>query len=118
MKLLTIILDATGALHIEATRAPDLRRREISQETGCAEILFCAAPPAGKSAHDIAVELEGVLASRTGTRDGSAKFHIQRAALWHIHLKPALSQMGRRVRRRVFSLFRIQPVPQVTYRMR
>lgn len=40
MKLLAIIVDADGALHIEATRAPDLRRREISNLTGTGRTRF------------------------------------------------------------------------------
>lgn len=102
MKLLTIILDASGVLHIQATRAPDLRRREISQTTGGAEILFCAVPPEERSAEQLVVALTATIgASRSIDRD-----RIRRLAIWHVHLKPSLQRVTRRIRKRLFPRFR------------
>lgn len=49
MTLLVIFADGHGQLRIQATRAPQIRRREISRQTGRAEIVFCAVPVPGVS---------------------------------------------------------------------
>lgn len=109
MKLLTLIVDATGTLHIEATRAPDLRRRGISQETGGAEILFCAVPPFGRSAERLSVELEAII-GRSWPIDCD---RVRRLAIWHVHLKPMLQRMIRRIRKRPFPRFRLRRTASV-----
>lgn len=93
MKLLVIVRDASGALHIEATRAPDLRRREISQLTGKAELIFCAAPPVGVSAEQVAMELRKVLKYDNRT-------DVVRRAAWHVYVLPAVKSWTGRWRRR------------------
>lgn len=99
MKLLVIVRDASGSLHIEATRAPDLRRREISQLTGKAELIFCAAPPAGVSAEQVAMELRKVLKhdDRTAVLD---RTDVLRQAAWHVYVLPAVKSWTGRWRRR------------------
>ena len=104
MKLLTLIVDATGALHIEATRAPDLRRREISKQTGGADILFCAVPPIGRSAEQLVVEFTAMVeTSRLVDPD-----RIRRLAIRHVHLKPMLLRMIRGIRKRPFPKFQLR----------
>lgn len=99
MKLLTIIKDAVGSIHIEATRAPDLRRRQISQEFGSAEILFCSAPPAGQSAQQIVTVLQGVLLASEDIDSHSRIRKIFRVAVWHVYIKPVVDGWKRRIRR-------------------
>lgn len=106
MKLLTIIHDAAGSIHIEATRAPDLRRRELSQEFGSAEILFCSAPPEGQSAQQIVAILQGILLDSGDMNRQARIVKIFRAAVWHVYVAPALDRWKRRIRKPLTSLFR------------
>ena len=104
MKLLAIIVDASGALHIEATRAPDLRRREISAQTGSADLVFAAVPPLGQSAEQLVVEFDAVIGAQWPV-DADA---VRRIAVWHGHLRPRLQRVTRKVRRRLLRKLRLQ----------
>jgi hypothetical protein len=53
MKIVALIKDGHGRLHLVASRAPDLVRRELSTQTGTAELVWCAVPPQGTGANDI-----------------------------------------------------------------
>ncbi|WP_332712781.1 hypothetical protein [Pelagibacterium mangrovi] len=104
MKLLTIIVDATGTLHIEATRAPDLRRREISAQTGSADLIFAAVPPLGQSAEQFAVKLKAII----GTQQPIDADAVRRIAVWHVHMRPRLQYVTRKVRMRLLRKLRLQ----------
>jgi hypothetical protein len=56
MRIVALIEDGTGRLHLAATRAPDLLRRELSARTGAAALLWCAVPPAGMAGAGIVAE--------------------------------------------------------------
>lgn len=114
MKLLTIIVDATGALHIEATRAPDLRRREISAQTGSADLVFAAVPPLGQSAEQFAVKIKAII----GTERPADADAVRRMAVWHVHLRPRLQRVIRKVRKHLLRILRLQrtaPIPDATH---
>ncbi len=107
MKLLTVIIDATGTLHIEATRAPDLRRREISAQTGAAEILFCATPLHRKSSDTLATELVKVFRAQSEEPYATlSRARIIRRALWHVYFKPPLARIGKKMRKHLLSCAR------------
>ncbi|WMT87462.1 hypothetical protein NO932_02325 [Pelagibacterium sp. 26DY04] len=110
MKLLTIIVDATGALHIEATRAPDLRRREISAQTGSADLIFAAVPPLGQSAEQLVAEF-GV---EIGARMPVDADTVRRIAVWRVHVKPRLQRVTRTICKRLLRKLRLRraaPIP-------
>lgn len=96
MKLLVIIADGASQIRIEATRAPDLRRRAISAATGCGEILFCAAPPPGYSAEGLVAVLSKKLPANAGT--ARARARIRRQALWCVEIKPMLKRVVGKMR--------------------
>lgn len=52
MKILTLIEDGLGRLHLLATCAPDLVRRELSAGTGTAHLIWCGLAP-----HDVGARL-------------------------------------------------------------
>ena len=56
MKIVALIEDGQGHLHLLASRSPDLVRRELSARIGMAILLCCAVPPKGVGAHTIVVE--------------------------------------------------------------
>ncbi|WP_127144657.1 hypothetical protein [Pelagibacterium montanilacus] len=84
MKLLVIIMDGQGRIHVESSRAPDLRRRELSRATGMAEILFCAASQAPESTDRLIAHLK----ARLDQTDFPDRAHVRRLALWLVHIKP------------------------------
>jgi hypothetical protein len=55
MKIIALLQDGLGHLHLVAMRAPDLLRRELSAQTGSAELLWCAVPPSGQGAATVVV---------------------------------------------------------------
>jgi len=61
MKLIALIRDGDGRLHLDVTRAPDLLRREISHGTGDAQLCWCGVPPEGVAARAVVAEIESRL---------------------------------------------------------
>ena len=57
MHIVALIRDGNGRLSVSATRAPDLLRRQISANTGAAELLWCGVPPMGQGAKTIAASI-------------------------------------------------------------
>lgn len=45
MRIICLIADGRGRVHVAALRAPDLRRRELAAETGTAHLLAVALAP-------------------------------------------------------------------------
>lgn len=45
MRIVVLIRDGNDQLHLVATRAPDLMRRDLAARTGTAMLLWCAVPP-------------------------------------------------------------------------
>jgi hypothetical protein len=62
MKMLGLLTDGDGRLHVVVTRAPDQLRRALSSETGCARLHYVAIPPGG--AAPLAAALERQLGER------------------------------------------------------
>jgi hypothetical protein len=58
MKVIALIRDGDGRLHLDTTRAPDLLRREISHRTGDAQLCWCGVPPEGVAARAVVAEVE------------------------------------------------------------
>lgn len=56
MKIVALIEDGQGHLHLLASRSPDLVRRDLSARTGTATLLWCAVPPEGVGANIIVAE--------------------------------------------------------------
>lgn len=52
MHIITLILDGRGHIRITATRAPDLYRRQVAQETGEAHLIWCGVAPPQVSPRD------------------------------------------------------------------
>ena len=59
MKIVTLIQDGHGRLHLLATCAPDLARRQYSAATGHAELLWCGVVPNEIGAKVVVAELAG-----------------------------------------------------------
>ena len=57
MQIVALIRDGHGRLSVSATRAPDLLRRQISANTGAAELLWCGVPPMGQGAKAIVASI-------------------------------------------------------------
>lgn len=53
MKIIALIEDGHGRLHLLASRAPDLLRREISLATGRAHLVWCGLAPDGVGAQQL-----------------------------------------------------------------
>lgn len=68
MKMLCVVRDGKGALHVVSTRAPDLIRREISSSTGSAHLLFAGVMPHGISADTVVAHLATRFPSLPGER--------------------------------------------------
>ena len=109
MKLLTIIVDATGALHIEVTRAPDLRRREISAQTGSADLVFVAVPPLGQSAEQLVADFDAVIGAQRPVDADT----VRRIAVWHVHVRPRLQRVTRKVRKGLLRKLRLRPTAPI-----
>ena len=62
MKIFSIIEDGDGLVHVAATRAPDLLRREIGAEFGPARLIWCSLPPPGITADRLCAKLDTLLA--------------------------------------------------------
>lgn len=56
MKIVALIEDGHGHLHLIASRSPDLFRRDLSARTGTANLIWCAVPPGSVGAHAIVAE--------------------------------------------------------------
>ena len=56
MKIVALIEDGQGHLHLLASRSPDLVRRDLSARTGTATLLWCAVPPEGVGANTVIAE--------------------------------------------------------------
>lgn len=56
MKIVALIEDGQGHLHLLASRSPDLLRRKFSSQTGTARLLWCAVLPEHHGADAIIAE--------------------------------------------------------------
>lgn len=57
MKIVTLIEDGLGSLHLLATCAPDLMRRELSAETGMAHLVWCGLAPHDMGARQLVEDI-------------------------------------------------------------
>jgi hypothetical protein len=59
MKILTLVIDSVGHLHVAACSSPDLLRRTISAETGSvAHLVWCCVPESGTGSGAVVAEFE------------------------------------------------------------
>ena len=105
MKLFCIFAVGDGRLVAAASRAPDLLRRELAAETGCATVVWCSVPPTGVAAATL-VETFNLDLAETLTTASRVRQLI--ALTWIALLQPTLGtfrpkQRLRRVIRRVWS---------------
>ena len=106
MKIVALIKDGHGRLHLRATCAPDLVRRQYSAETGCAELLWCGVPPTGTGAGAIVEDLRARFGERT---DGSLEVESDKAV--HALIEATIVHPMRRKRMRQFKRF-LKPLMQ------
>ena|ERR1700731_2951100 len=45
MHIVSVVADGHGRVRLAATRAPDLFRRNVAAETGCARLVWCGVAP-------------------------------------------------------------------------
>jgi hypothetical protein len=57
MKMIAMAVDGQGFVHLAATRAPDLWRRDLSRATGGARLAFVAVAPAQLTAETVLARL-------------------------------------------------------------
>lgn len=72
MHIITIVSDGGGHTRISATRAPDLFRRQVAQETGEAHLIWCCVAPPQVGPHAF-VERVRCMIGHTRTAGASYK---------------------------------------------
>jgi len=102
MKMIAMIVDAGGYVHLASTRSPDLLRRQIKAATGVsAHLAFCALAPKGTSCATI---LEALDARFSDQRSGRGIYRtraplILAALRWELVWRPLLAAPYLKVRR-------------------
>jgi len=111
MKLIALIKDGAGRLHLDVTRAPDLLRREVALATGGAQLCWCGVPPEGVAAHAVITEVERRLRPRAaGSAPLVAPVHLViRQLVLVTVVEPALAVHRRRL---------LGPLRRVRWRLR
>ena len=105
MRLFCVVAVGDGRLVAAASRAPDLLRRELAAESGCATLLWCSVPPSGISAAALVEQFNRELAE---ILEKATRPRQLIALTWIALLRPALAtfrpkQRLRRVIHRVLS---------------
>jgi hypothetical protein len=72
MKMIAMAVDGQGFVHLAATRAPDLWRRDLSRATGGARLAFVAVAPSQLTAETVLARL----AERLGRQADPAHFDL------------------------------------------
>ncbi len=86
MKIVTLIEDGLGRLHLCATCAPELVRREVSAETGTGHLVWCGLAPHDLGARQLVEEIRnrvGVDANGCldASKDAAVKALIEATAI-------------------------------------
>jgi len=72
MHIVSVVTDGHGRVRLAATRAPDLFRRNVAAETGCARLVWCGVAPPQLGARKFVERLQyawrDAAMERTGSR--------------------------------------------------
>jgi hypothetical protein len=101
MKIVALIEDGQGHLHLLASRSPDLVRREFSSQTGTAHLLWCAVPPEHHGADAIITEAM----QRLGAHDTHALAALPSHRIRNVLEDLCLTEPRRQARRRQWRLW-------------
>jgi hypothetical protein len=103
MKILALIIDSVGHLHVVACSSPEIVRRAISAETGSAQLVWCGIPEVGIGSVAVVAEFERRLERRRiGPGVYSVDSHIAVRTLHAIAVaEPRLRQRRQHRRKRL-----------------
>lgn len=107
MKIVALIRDGHGCLHLAATRAQELVRRELADRTGTAVLLWCGVPPHGTAgAGIVSTALERMNCSSAADLSGTSETRIITVLMDLCHHEPRRAFRRRQIRRKVMNLVR------------